>query len=281
MKKIFFLLCIVLISIFTFAQNRQQGTVTECTIAEINISAITTVHLLSPEAIKYVDISTADMEGDLPEKNILRLKAKTGNNFKNGDSFIATVVTASFVAAYKFVFSEQQLTTSHIITIDPSQAIQLNDPVHLLSEKDYRRLALHALSSKRSIYNITSKAYDIKFWVNNIFIAGDLVLLDIGSSNKSKIPFTIDELRFKLTDAKQTKAHISQDIELKPLYQLYAPDENNSIISNWRNFYIFKKFTYPTQKVLNIEMTETQISGRTTNLTIDYNQVLNANFLNE
>ena len=280
MKKAYHLICAIVFSIPVSAQNVEQGTVNEKNISEVHISSAETVHLVSFEAIKYVDISSLDIEGDLPEKNILRLKVKQGNNFKNGESFVATVVTASFIASYKFTFSEVKDTVSYVVTIDPSRAIMLNDPAHLLGEKDYHMLALHALSTRRSIFNIADKKYDIRFWVNNIYIVGDFILLDLGSSNHSKIPFLIDEFRFKLVDAKQTNAHVSQEIELKPLYQLYPTDGSCIAKRNWRNIYIFSKFTYPMQKVLNIEMNEMQISGRTATLSIDYNQLLNAKFLN-
>ncbi|HUZ57503.1 MAG TPA: DUF4138 domain-containing protein, partial [Hanamia sp.] len=89
----------------------------------------------------------------------------------------------------------------------------------------------------------------------------------------------IDQIRFKIVDKQSVKATVSQDIELKPFYSLYQPD-GKIITSRWRNFYIFKKFTYPTQKLLEIEMTEKQYSGRRVDLKIEYNQILKSQQLN-
>jgi hypothetical protein len=78
-------------------------------------------------------------------------------------------------------------------------------------------------------------------------------------------------------DKKRIGSHISQEIELKPVYQFYQ--DNTPISGKWRNFYLFRKFTYPGEKVFNVELSEKQISGRKIDLNIDYNQLLHAQFL--
>ena len=114
--------------------------------------------------------------------------------------------------------------------------------------------------------------------VNNIYIVGDFLLFDITCINDSKIAYSIDDMRFKLQDKKKVNAHVSQEIELKPVYQFYNTEEA-TIKKRWRNFYLFPKFTYPGEKVLNIELTEKQISGRKVELNVDYKKVLGAGFL--
>ena len=114
-------------------------------------------------------------------------------------------------------------------------------------------------------------------FVNNIYVVGDFLLVDIGVKNKTNLQYDIDEIRFKLMDKKHVGAHISQEIELKPLYQFYKYD--TPISGKWRNFYLFRKFTYPGEKVFNVELTEKQISGRRIDLNINYNQLLHAQFL--
>ena len=44
----------------------------------------------------------------------------------------------------------------------------------------------------------------------------------------------------------------------------------------YRNIMVIKKMTFPNDKVLTIEMSEAQISGRNILLTIDYEDVLAA-----
>jgi hypothetical protein len=134
------------------------------------------------------------------------------------------------------------------------------------------------LAQKRQIHDIKSKEYGLKYWVNNIFICGDFIMIDIGLDNQSKLALDVDEIRFKLTDKSRLNAHVSQDVELKPLYSFYDQDEVR-VTSSWRNFYIFQKFTYPTEKKLTIELSEKQISGRKISLSLDYQAVLQARYL--
>jgi hypothetical protein len=44
----------------------------------------------------------------------------------------------------------------------------------------------------------------------------------------------------------------------------------------YRNVIVLKKMTFPNDKVLTLEMTEKQISGRSISLNIDYEDVLSA-----
>ncbi len=74
------------------------------------------------------------------------------------------------------------------------------------------------------------------------------------------------------------KATVSQDLPVEPLYRFYE-DVGLQIKKSFRNFYCFKKFTYPSDKVLCLEITEKQISGRKILLNIDYKQVLAATTL--
>lgn len=49
-----------------------------------------------------------------------------------------------------------------------------------------------------------------------------------------------------------------------------------SFSKGYRNVIAVKKLTFPDEKVLTIEMSEDQISGRTMKLEIDYEDVLSA-----
>lgn len=97
--------------------------------------------------------------------------------------------------------------------------------------------------------------------------------IDISMINKSNIRYDIDQIRFKIEDKKQTKATNFQSIEIMPLMQV-----NNATFfkKKYRNIFVFEKFTFPDEKVLTIEISEKQISGRTITLRIDYADVLHA-----
>jgi conjugative transposon TraN protein len=272
----------------TFKGQHRSAPVAQMSTAAINdsnlisytISLSRTTHILSPEPILYVDISTPDVDGDLPEKNICRLKPAVGK-MQPGASFTVTLVTRSMVCVYQLFCGDpdhpdNREPQAYVIAMDPGKALLVNSP--RVTEADFQRLAIRALAEKRQIHDIKSKEYGLKYWVNNIFICGDFIMIDIGLENQSKLALDVDEIRFKLTDKSRLNAHVSQDVELKPLYSFYDQDEVR-VTSSWRNFYIFQKFTYPTEKKLTIELSEKQISGRKISLSLDYQAVLQARYL--
>lgn len=255
--------------------------INESNIMEFNIPLNATTHIISPEPILYVDISSPDIEGDIPEKNLVRIKPSA--SFTENKSFTITVVTRVFVAVYKLIcinpaksFKDTSPSV-YVIAIDPGKTVQLNQS-NILSQQQYYALSLQALAKKRQIKNIKAKAYDLSVWINNIYIVGDYLLFDIGAKNKNKLQFDLDQIRFKIKDKFTINATVSQDVGLQPMFQFYN-NENSVITSAWRNIYIFKKFTYPTQKIFSIELTEQQISGRKVELKMGYSQVLKSRFL--
>ncbi|MEO7213931.1 MAG: hypothetical protein ABIX36_14070 [Mucilaginibacter sp.] len=60
-----------------------------------------TIHFISPEPIQYVDISTKDLIGDLPIKNILRLKLR--DSLKSFTGSVVTVAGEKFIAQYRLL----------------------------------------------------------------------------------------------------------------------------------------------------------------------------------
>ena len=82
----------------------------------------------------------------------------------------------------------------------------------------------------------------------------------------------------KLADKKISKATNNQVIELTPEMQL---EQTKSFKYGYRNILVVKKLTFPNDKILTIEMSEKQISGRTISLNIDYEDVLCADSFNK
>lgn len=109
--------------------------------------------------------------------------------------------------------------------------------------------------------------------LNNIYSVGDYFFLDFSVENKTNIRFDIDQLRLKLNDKKTAKSTTVQTIELTPELVL---DDSPSFLYGYRNVLAVKKLTFPNDKILTIELSEKQISGRTISLSIEYEDVLNA-----
>ena len=291
MKKIIIIFCTICLVQNIFAQAR-IGNYTvlynNVSIDEKNVNTATiplnsTTHFISPEPIQYVDISSPNVQGDLPEKNIFRLRPDS-DKVHPGDKFTITIVTQSYISVYKLTVEDPLSNDSllsngaYVISINPNDAVQVNQS-DVLNNQQCFDLCINALKRKRSIFNIDTKSYGMKMYVKNIYSIGDYIMIELEAKNKTRLQFDIDQIRFKIIDKHSVEATVSQDIELKPFYSLYRPD-GKIITSRWRNFYIFKKFTYPTQKLLEIEMTEKQYSGRRGTLKIEYNQILKSQQLN-
>jgi hypothetical protein len=197
----------------------------------------------------YVDISAQNVEGDLPEKNILRLKPDSAA-YVQGGSFQVTIVTHSFIPAYRLTCKNKSdgEQDSYVITVNPTDALQTSE-ANYIGPQDFERLCMKALSCKRSIKNISSRKYGMELWTNNIFIVGNYLVFDIGAKNKTRLPYAVEQLRFTLKDKYSVNAVVSQHIELQPVYELY-PAEGTVIERKWRNLLVLKKFTCP--KNLNL-----------------------------
>jgi len=283
MQKIITLFSLLCFIQNTYAQSSNYTVlINNVAINEKNINRVTipenaTVHFVSPEPIQYVDISSPDIQGDLPGKNIFRLRPDS-NKIHPGDKFTITIVTKAYISVYKLTVANPLNNDSslkneaYVISINPNDAVQVNQS-DVFSNQQCFDLAIKALQKKRDIFNIGTKAYGMKMYVANIYSVGDYIMIQLEAKNKTKLQFDIDQIRFKIIDKHKVKATVSQDIELKPVYSLYETD--GGIITNkFSNFYIFKKFTFPAQKLLQIEMTEKQYSGRRLSLKIEYNQIL-------
>ena len=113
----------------------------------------------------------------------------------------------------------------------------------------------------------------MKAIINNIYSIGDYFFIDYSLQNKTKIAYDIEEMRVKLIDKKEGKATNSQTIELSPAYSLNLAKRFKK---NYRNVLVIPKLTFPDEKVLRIEISENQISGRVITMTIEYDDILNA-----
>ena len=114
--------------------------------------------------------------------------------------------------------------------------------------------------------------------LNNIYSAGEYFFIDFSVQNRTNIRFDIDQIRVKVEDKRQTRAANGQSIEITPAMIL---ENSSTFLHGYRNVIVLKKLTFPNDKVLTIEMSEKQISGRTIMLSIDYEDVLYADSFSE
>ena len=271
MKKIF------LAAVAFVAMSINSANAQDTILRTIYVNKDVTTHLIMPETIKLVDISTDHVVGNQVNDNIVRIKPDTV--LADGETAaIATVIGERHIAQYKLVYCAQSCFVHTRFTIPYCDTQEYTNPDVQMSVGEMSRYAIRMFNAKRTVDNIHSKKDKMKAWVNHICSAVDYFFIDFSLENKTKIPYDISEIRVKLEDKKQKKATNYQSIELTPEYML---NWQKHFKKRYRNVLVVKKLTFPEAKVLKIEVCENQISGRTIELNINYDDVLKADYFDD
>ena len=247
----------------TTYQKMEQLTVNE---------QVTTV-ITASEPIRFVDISTDLVAGDQPINNTVRLKPKEAGHEDGEVLAIVTIVTERYRTQYALLYTTRLTEAVTSKEIELSERNAYHNPAVSMSTEDMYRYARQIWISPARFRNVSSKKHRMNMRLNNIYSAGDYFFLDFSVDNRTNIRFDIDEVRLKLSDKKVSKATNSQVVELKPELVL---EQSRSFLHGYRNVIVVKKLTFPNDKVLTVELTEKQISGRTISVNIDYEDVLSA-----
>jgi conjugative transposon TraN protein len=262
MKKLLFIL-LVLIASSLYAQE---------TLPVVYLPENLTIHFISPEPIQYVDISAKDLIGDLPLKNVLRLKLR--DSLRSFTGSVITVAGEKFIAQYRLLPGYPGVPAA--IDITPSEMRPLDISGVGLSQNQLKTLALSLISRNPEKSREKVKAFGIKGQLNHVYTVGDYVFLDISYHNKTNLKYDISDFRFKVDDKKVTKAANNQSVEIKPEFVLFSPPRFSK---NYRNIFVLKKLSFPGNKVLRAELSEKQLSGRVITLNIAYQDILDADML--
>ena len=102
MKKIVFTL-VAMATMTTSAVNAQSKQTTDFGLGTIYVNENVTTHLLMPETIRLVDISTDTIVGNQVNDNIVRLKPKCGMSDYD-EAGIVTVIGERHIAQYRLVY---------------------------------------------------------------------------------------------------------------------------------------------------------------------------------
>ena len=274
-KKIIVTAFLLAAGLFATRNAQAQRTYEEMERLTVN-EQVTTV-ITATEPVRFVDISTDKVAGDQPIENIIRLKPKETGHEDGEVLAIVTIVTERYRTQYALIY------TTRISEAVADKEIQLqerdayNNPTVSMSTADMVRFARRVWNSPAKIRNVATKAHRMVMRLNNIYSVGDYFFIDFSIENKTNIRFDIDEIRVKLSDKKLSKATNAQTIELTPALVL---EHGKTFKHGYRNVIVVKKMTFPNDKLLTIEMTEQQISGRNISLNIDYEDVLSADSFN-
>lgn len=240
---------------------------------QLTVNEQVTTVITASEPIRFVDISTDKVTGDQPINNTIRLKPKEAGH-EDGDVLaIVTIVTERYRCQYALIYTTRMTEAVTSKEVELIERYAYNNPAVSMSTEDMYRYARQIWTSPAKFRNVSNKMHRMTMRLNNIYSVGDYFFLDFSIDNRTNIRFDIDEIRIKLADKKVSKATNSQIVELKPELIL---EQSKSFLHGYRNVMVIKKLTFPNDKVLTIEMTEKQISGRTIAINIDYEDVLSA-----
>ena len=244
-------------------------------LEQLTVNENVTTVITASEPIRFVDISTDDVVGDQPINNTIRLKPKEGAEVHEDGDIIAivTVVTERYRSQYALVYTTRLTEAVTDKQILPEERIPYHNPSVSMSTENMTKYARKIWNSPARIRNVATKQHRMTIRLNNIYSVGEYFFLDFSIENRTNIRFDIDEIRVKLSDKKQSKATNVQMIELTPAMIL---DQSKRFSKGYRNVIVLKKMTFPNDKVLSIEISEKQISGRNITLNIDYEDVLYA-----
>ena len=268
-------ICTLLMGVLTVCGANAQTTYEEMELLTVN-EQVTTV-ITSTEPIRFVDISTDKVAGDQPISNTIRLKPKEAGHADGDVLAIVTIVTERYRVQYALIYTTrlQEAVTDKEVQMVEQQPF--HNPAVSLSTEDMYRFARQIWTSPARYRDVSNRKHRMIMRLNNIYAVGEYFFIDFSVENRTDIRFDIDEIRVKLADKKVSKATNSQIIELKPEMML---EKTKSFLHGYRNVMVVRKMTFPNDKVLTIEMSEKQISGRTISVNIDYEDVLNADSFN-
>ena len=268
-------ICTLLMGVLTVCGANAQTTYEEMELLTVN-EQVTTV-ITSTEPIRFVDISTDKVAGDQPISNTIRLKPKEAGHADGDVLAIVTIVTERYRVQYALIYTtrlQEAVTDKEVQTVEQQP---FHNPAVSLSTEDMYRFARQIWTSPARYRDVSNRKHRMIMRLNNIYAVGEYFFIDFSVENRTDIRFDIDEIRVKLADKKVSKATNSQIIELKPEMML---EKTKSFLHGYRNVMVVRKMTFPNDKVLTIEMSEKQISGRTISVNIDYEDVLNADSFN-
>lgn len=265
-----FRIAALLFAAFPTVMSAQQ---TYQEMEQLTVNENVTTVITASEPIRLVDISTDKVVGDKPIENVIRVKPKDGEHEDGEIVAIVTVVTERFRSQYALIYTSRMEEAVSDKEVQLNERTAFHNPAVSMSTEEIVHYARRIWNSPAKYRNVKTKRHHMVMRLNNVYTVGEYFFIDFSVENKTNLRFDIDELRFKLDDKKLSKATNAQTLDIQPVLVL---DKSKNFKHGYRNVVVLKKMTFPNDKVLTIELSEIQVSGRTISMTIDYEDILAA-----
>ena len=241
--------------------------------ATIKINPNVSTHFLCPDPVEYIDLSTNYVAGDIPAKNIVRIKPNADSS--GGAPTILTIVGQKYMVQYRLIIAPAKDCPPYV-DVSRNNVILVDDAGNTMSQSELAAHAIKVLNTAQHFNAVATYKDGMEAKVLSIVSKGNYFFIKVRLKNHTHITYDIDQLRFSIEDKKVLKATNSQGMEIKPVYQ---STDQLSFHRTWENVYVFKKFTIPGIKDFIIRIAEKQISGRQITIHISYEDILNADAL--
>lgn len=275
MKKISTYLALLICWLNVSAQQSPFKALSD--LPEIYIARGMSLHFISPENIVYADLSGLPLSGDMPVKNILRIKLDQDSlpQAATAEQGLVTITGEHYIAQFRLIYDPAAVIQAVIsqVEIVPEFMRPLDLEDVSFSRKDFNVHAYAMLNIRGDEKKMQVNSFGMSLAVNHIYTAGDYIFLELEARNHSNLAYDIEALRFNIRDKKINKATNVQSFPLEIAFQLY---EISRFGKRYRNIFAFKKLTFPGNKVLQVELSEKQTSGRVLHLEIPYKAILQA-----
>ena len=170
-----------------------------------------TTHIVMPENIKLVDISTVRIIGNQCADNIVRIKPFLGNDsvkikdYEDNEMLgTLTLIGERHIVQFDILYTQSPEKAASIHEVPYSQTRPYVNPEVSMPMAEIARYAWAVYGSDRKYNQIVSNAHGMTATVNNIYSIGDYFFIDYSLRNRTKIPYDIEEMRVKLADKKET-----------------------------------------------------------------------------
>ena len=261
----------VLVAVVCALGIRAQKTFTD--MEQLTVNEKVTTGITASEPIRLVDMSTDTIAGDKPLENVVRLKPKKGEH-KDGEMLgIVSIITERYRVQYALIYTSKPEEAVSDKEVELTERYAFHNPAVSMSTKDMVGYAMKVWQSPARYRNTYKKQLGLKMRLNNIYTVGDYFFIDFSVENTTNLPFDIDDIRVTLEDKTQEKATNVQVLELTPALIL---NQDKRFKKGYRNVIVLRKMTFPNDKVLTLELEERQISGRTSRMSLDYEDILSA-----
>lgn len=256
----------------------------------LEITFSKTVHIIFPDAVRYVDLGSSDLIAGKADgvDNVLRVKAAARDFSTETNMAVITDDGSYYTFNVKYSDEPQKLNIEMKDFIHDGEAVNRpnNAQEIYLTELGKEspllvKLIMNSIykNDRREIKHIGSKRFGIQFILKGIYSHNGLLYFHTQVKNSSNVPFSVDFVTFKIVDKKVAKRTAIQETVITPLrahnFAMQIDGRRDQ-----RTVFTLPKFTIPDDKQLIIELNEKE-GGRHQSFVVENNDLVRARVINE